>query len=326
MKIDKLLDRYQKGEATQEEQRLVEQWLESPANEPSPWDEMQPELQDKWLQATHRRIEGTLDAKETKVLKLSSFRWWKLAMASAAVFIGFLVFFFWPTAENSLPTTSWTSINVPAGKKQYVVLNDGSSIWVNGGSEIKYTTAFGDQTREIYLSGEAYFDVKHDANKPFKVHTGKLTTTVLGTAFNITANKLSKEIKVAVTRGRVQVANESKVLGLLTPNEQLVYLDQSQSAIQSQVDAMATLKWLPDDLYFDNTTFDAAAIALEKRYNVQVKFDNEKLKNCRFTGTIKKDETLERALNVICEFNHATYKRKSNIVTVFGAGCEKTNQ
>lgn len=324
MKIDKLLDRYLKGEATQEEQRLVEQWLESPAKEPSPWDEMQPELQDQWLEGTYHRIEGTIDAKGKKVVKLAPRL--KLAMASAAIFIGFLVFFFWPSPNHDVPTTSWTSISVPAGKKQYVVLNDGSSVWVNGGSEIKYTAAFGDQTREIYLSGEAYFDVKHDANKPFKVYTGKLTTTVLGTAFNITANKLSKEIKVAVTRGRVQVANESKILGLLTPNEQLVYQDQAQSAVQSHVNAMATLKWLPDDLYFDNTTFDAAATALEKRYNVQVKFDNEKLKNCRFTGTIQKDKTLEQALNVICEFNHATYKRKSNIVTVFGAGCEKTNQ
>lgn len=326
MKIDKLLDRYLKGEATLEEQRLVEQWLESSANEPSVWDEMQPERQDQWLKATHQRIANTLDAQETKVLKLSNFKWWKLAMASAAVFIGFLVFFFWPSQNNYVSTATLTSISVPAGKKQYVVLNDGSSVWLNGGSEIKYAPAFDDQSREIYLSGEAYFDVKHDASKPFKVHTGKLTTTVLGTAFNIKADKQGKEIKVVVTRGKVQVANESRVLGLLTPNEQLVYQYQTQSAVQGQVDAMTQLKWLPEDLYFDNTTFDEAATALEKRYNIQLKFDNEKLKNCRFTGTIQKDKTLEQALNVICEFNHATYKRKSNIVTIFGAGCEKTNQ
>ncbi len=326
MKIDQLLDRYLKGEDTLEEQRLVEQWLESPANEPSVWDEMQPERQDQWLKATYQQIENTLNAKETKVLKLWHFKWWKLAMASAAVFIGFLMFFFWPSQNNHVSNITLTSISVPVGKKQYVVLNDGSSVWLNGGSEIKYAPAFDGQAREIYLSGEAYFDVKHDANKPFKVHTGKLVTTVLGTAFNIKADKQGKEIKVVVTRGKVQVANESQVLGLLTPNEQLIYQEQTQSAVQDQVNVMAVLKWLPEDLYFDNTTFDEAATALEKRYNVQLKFNNEKLKNCRFTGTIKKDKTLEQALNVICEFNHATYKIKNNIVTIFGTGCEKTNQ
>lgn len=324
MKIDQLFERYLKGEASLDEQKLVEDWLAGLNGDTAAWDELDSSAQELWLQKVYHRIETSIDAKEKKVVKLKPNRWLKWVAASAAVIAGLVFFLLWPK-PNAVDTSSWASTSAPANARRYVILSDSSSIWLNAGASIRYNTAPNHQNREIYLNGEAYFDVQHDAQRPFKVHTGKITTTVLGTAFNISTNKQGNEVTVVVTRGKVQVAKEAEVLGLLMPNQQIVYQEGNENHVQSQVNAMAALSWLPEDLYFDNATFGEAATALEKQYNVQVKFSNEKLKNCRFTGTIKKDKTLAQAIGVICEFNNASYKIKNNVVTVFGNGCEKTN-
>ncbi|MEE1943733.1 FecR domain-containing protein [Pedobacter sp. KR3-3] len=321
MKIDQLLDRYLKGEASLEEQQLVEQWLENPDQAATVWDELGASNQDEWLQKLYCRISNTIGAENKKIIKFKS--WLKVAIASAAVLAGFLLtLLLWPKQKQPVAIASWTTVSAALGEKHYVMLEDSSSVWLNGGASIRYNTAPGHKNREVYLSGEAYFDVKHLPQRPFMVHTGKITTTVLGTAFNISADKLGSQVKVAVTRGKVQVAKAGEVLGLLTPNQQIVYEQRRQSYVQSHIATEVVLDWLPDDLYFDNTTFGEAALALAKQYNVQIKFGNEKLKNCRFTGTIKKDKTLDQALRVICEFNKATYKIKNNTVAIFGAGCE----
>lgn len=325
MKIDQLLDKYLKGEASSAEQKLVEDWLDSSASDPAVWDGLAPSAQELWLQKVYHRIENTIEAKAPKVVKLKPSPWRSWAIAWAAAIAGLvLLFLLWPKPKT-MDTTDWASASAPANAKHYVVLSDGSSIWLNAGASIRYNVAPSHKNREIYLSGEAYFDVQHNKQRPFMVHTGKITTTVLGTAFNISANKQGNQVKVVVTRGKVQVANQGEVLGMLTPNQQLVYQERTENHVQSQVNAMEAIDWLPNDLYFDNATFGEAASALEKQYNIQVKFSNEKLKNCRFTGTIKKDKTLGQAMSVICEFNGARYKIKNNIVTVFGDGCEKTN-
>lgn len=321
MKIDQLLDKYLKGEASLEEQQLVERWLENPDQPATVWDQLDAGSQDEWLQKLYRRIAHTIDAENKKTIKFKS--WFKVAMASAAVFAGFLLaLLLWPKQKQPTAMASWTTVSAATGEKHYVMLEDSSSVWLNSGASIRYNTAPGHKNREVYLSGEAYFDVKHLPQRPFMVHTGKITTTVLGTAFNISTDKLGNQVKVAVTRGKVQVAKEGEVLGLLMPNQQIVYERQHQSHVQRNIDTEVVLDWLPDDLYFDNITFGEAALALAKQYDVQIKFSNEKLKNCRFTGTIKKDKTLDQALRVICEFNKATYKIKNNTVTIFGAGCE----
>jgi len=114
---------------------------------------------------------------------------WPRFAAAAAVLILFLsIYLLWP-ARQSLLHPDLTVIKVPDSLKKQVRLADGSQVWINSQSSLSYPLSFEGSTREVYLTGEAYFDILHDQSKPFIIHTGELTTTVLGTAFDIKEDK-----------------------------------------------------------------------------------------------------------------------------------------
>lgn len=319
--IDKLLDKYLKGKASAFEQELVENWLLTPDQEPSAWEQMDEGNQKKWLKAVFDRIETTIDEKKVVPLSVPK-KWWKNMVAAAAIITAFLVLFsLWPYLAQEFSTSNLVHLKMPGDAKQQITLSDGSTVWINAGSELKYTTEFRDNTREVYLNGEAYFNIKKDLKRPFIVHTGKLTTTVLGTAFNIKTDAKNNQIKVTVTRGKVKVSKGKQTLGLLIPDQQIVYNTASQTYDQYKVDAAKSINWLPSDLFFDNATFGQAAKILSERFNVKIEFANEQIKNCRFSGTAIANREIEEILEVICRFNNSTYKRERNTITIFGNGC-----
>ncbi|KQC00673.1 FecR family protein [Pedobacter sp. Hv1] len=319
--INKLLDRYINGNASAFEQEVVENWLLTQDQEPSAWEQMDENSQKKWLKTVFERIETTLD--EKKVVQLSPpKKWWKNMVAVAAIITAFLVIFsVWPYLAQEFAGPNLVSLKMPEHTKQQITLSDGSRVWINAGSELKYSSEFSGSTREVYLNGEAYFDIKKDPKRPFIVHTGKLTTTVLGTAFNIKTDPKNNQIKVTVTRGKVKVSKGKQTLGLLIPNQQIVYNTTSQTYQQYKVDAIKSINWLPSDLFFDNATFGEAAKILGERFNVKIEFANEQIKNCRFSGTAMANREIEDILEVICKFNNSTYKRERNTITIFGNGC-----
>lgn len=319
--IDKLLDKYLKGKASAFEQEVVENWLLTPGQEPSAWEQMDENSQKQWLTTVFERIETTLD--EKKVVQLSPpKKWWKNMVAVAAIITAFLVLFsIWPYVGQEFATSNLVQLKMPKDTKQQITLSDGSRVWINAGSELKYTAEFNGNTREVYLDGEAYFDIKKDPKRPFVVHTGKLTTTVLGTAFNIKTDAKNNQIKVTVTRGKVKVSKGKQTLGLLIPDQQIVYNTANQTYQQYKVDAIKLINWLPNDLFFDNATFGEAAKILGERFNVKIEFANEQIKNCRFSGTAMANREIEEILDVICKFNNSTYKREKNTITIFGNGC-----
>jgi len=207
-------------------------------------------------------------------------------------------------------------------QQKKITLPDGSEVWANASSELKYPAIFNGKTREVYLSGEAYFDIAHDASKPFIIHTGTITTTVLGTAFNIKEDKAGQTIKVTVTRGKVRVDNGTKQLGILTPNQQISFNVLNSVATQTEVDASEAIAWQQKDMHFDDISFAEAAAQLEQRFHVTIHFSNDTIRKCRFTGTALEGEKLEKILKVICAFNNATYQTKADgSIIIDGTGC-----
>src|SRR5688572_8298430 len=104
---------------------------------------------------------------------------------------------------------------------QFLRLPDGSTVLLNEGSKLEYPITFSGDTREVFLQGEGYFDIQHNPSKPFVVKTANVTTTVLGTAFNVKAFPSEKHITVTVTRGKVKVSKDEKVLGVITHDQQI---------------------------------------------------------------------------------------------------------
>ncbi|HEY0245282.1 MAG TPA: FecR family protein [Mucilaginibacter sp.] len=321
--IEALLDRYLKGETSREENELVEGWLEENNNPHSQWQHFNQSLKDQWLADVFGQIQDSIKTDELEIFSMPQRKdlWRRIAAVAAVLTICFSLYLEWPALQNRLHPVQLTALTVPLNQQMQIILADGSKIWINGGSLLKYPQKFNSKIREVYLSGEAYFDIKHIANKPFIIHTGKVVTTVLGTAFDIKEDKISHTIKVTVTRGKVSVANGNKQLGILTPNQQISFNLLNSKATQTEVDAKQAIAW-QNELHFEDITFAEAASQLQQRFNVKINFSNDKVKNCRFTGTALKGEKLDKILKVICAFNNATYQTKTDgSIIIDGVGC-----
>ncbi|WP_321480846.1 FecR domain-containing protein [uncultured Bacteroides sp.] len=195
---------------------------------------------------------------------------------------------------------------------------DGSTIVLHAGSTIDYPTEFTGKTREISLVGEAYFDIKHDPHKPFIIHTGKVKTTVLGTAFNIKAWPNRKNIIVSVTRGKVRVENEKKVLAVLTINQEIKYNLQSATIKQHEVNAEKIVNdWTKQDLNFDACTLESIAQMLSKRFGKDIIITSPNLAKTQIVSSFSGTESLHNILDILCTINANTeFIEKDNKVII----------
>ncbi len=208
---------------------------------------------------------------------------------------------------------------------QVITLPDGTLVTLNTGSKLDYPASFSGNSREVYLMGEAYFDVKHNPEKPFLVHTGKYITKVLGTAFNIKAYMQDSEVAVTVVRGKVQVSdNKNQVLSTLLPNEQLVVNKQTGTFRQEKTLAAKIIEWKAEDLVFEDITLGEAAIQISHRFGVEVKFDNEALRNCRFTASFQSEGiALKEVMDAITILTRSRWKKENNTsILLEGEGCK----
>ncbi|PXY42381.1 hypothetical protein DMB65_03895 [Flavobacterium cheongpyeongense] len=208
--------------------------------------------------------------------------------------------------------------------KQLIHLPDGSTVLLNDKSSLKYDqSSFNNKTREVTLTGEAFFDIKRNETKPFIVHTGKVQTKVLGTAFNINARNSSKNIEVTVTRGKVQVGDTEKIYGVITPNQQIKVNKSTLDFEQNNVSAAVVTEWKSNYLILDDINMEEAVALISQKYKVQIVLANEKIKNCRITASFLNEEDLNHVLKVISSVTETEYRyNKTGSVILDGKGCE----
>ncbi|BDU27062.1 FecR domain-containing protein [Flavobacterium sp. GSB-24] len=237
-------------------------------------------------------------------------------------------FFF--TKNNSLPAPAVQpeviaeNTLIDFSGKQLVHLPDGSTVLLNDNSSLKYDqNSFNSKTREVTLTGEAFFDIKRNEEKPFIVHTGKVQTRVLGTAFNINAKNSSNNIEVTVTRGKVQVGDTQKVYGVITPNQQIKVNKNTLNFEQNNINAAVVTEWKSNYLILDDINMTEAAALISQKYKVQILIQNEKIKNCRITASFLNEEDLDHVLKVISSVLETEYHYdKAGAVILDGKGCE----
>jgi transmembrane sensor len=219
------------------------------------------------------------------------------------------------TLEN--PTLEFTG-------KQLIHLPDGSTILLNKNSSITYTQlSFNNKTREVTLKGEAYFDIKRNETKPFIVHTGKVQTKVLGTAFNINAYSNSDKIEVTVTRGKVQVGDLDNVYGIITPNQQIKVNTATLEHQQNNVNAAIAVEWKSKYLILDDIQMEEAIAMISQKYKVPIILSNENIKTCRITASFLNDENLDHIMKVICSVIETEYHyNKDGAIVLEGKGCQ----
>ena len=270
------------------------------------WDEATMGAEKEREELLFNTIEQSI-GKEGAIKKMPV-RWTRI-VAVAAVMLLVLsagILFLKPQREEKPQMVS--KLTPASATNDLVQLPDGSTVILSAGSRLTYPASFkGQSIREVYLTGKAFFDIKHLIQQPFIVHTGKVKTTVLGTAFDIDSRGEGGKITVTVIRGKVVVNKENRTLGTLTPNQQVVYNVNEDKAVVNQINADKTVSWREKDLLFNDIEFKQAVLLLQERFNVKITIQDQQLAAAHFTTTLFENQRLTDFLALICDFNNATY-------------------
>lgn len=253
---------------------------------------------------------------------------WKKYVAAAVLIplVGISIYWF-ATRQKAITTNQVAAANPAAVKKQTgsgrqtIHLPDGSTVVLNQGSRLNYPSSFNGKTRNVYLTGEGFFDIQHNPRQPFIVHTGKISVKVLGTAFNIKTTTLNQDVEVTVTRGKVQVLNEDKSIGILSASQQLSYNTANGAVTQLKVDTLPVIAWKPAEIFYNDISMEEVATRLEKRFAVAIEFSNPAIKNCRVSATFSEDDLPEEILAVVCAVSKSDYTISNKKIIINGKGC-----
>ncbi|HXB28260.1 MAG TPA: FecR family protein [Puia sp.] len=248
--------------------------------------------------------------------------WKTLAFTIAGFFLITLGYYFYsyhnPSVVFQKPVWEVVTRN---GSKTNLLLPDGTTVWLNAGSSLTYDSLYGNKLREVTLSGEAYFDVVKNPNKPFIIHTGKINIKVLGTVFNIKSYPGEKTIEASLIRGSIEVTFPSlsakKII--LKPNQKLI-IDKTETISNVSINKVATAQipfisiqhlirygsdsaieetgWMQNRLYFNDMSFEELLKNMERKYGVSFHVADSSLDTIHFTGSFK-DETVTQALDAL---------------------------
>jgi ferric-dicitrate binding protein FerR (iron transport regulator) len=204
---------------------------------------------------------------------------------------------------------SVNEVVAPEGEISEITLNEGTSIWLNSGSLIRIPSGSDMNKREIYLTGEAYFKVSKNKNKPFYVYSGDICTKVLGTEFNINAYAENQNIETTLIEGSVEIMDKnSKSIARLKPGQQLLYISPDGKNRIDEIDTAPYKAWKDGQLVFRNKPLKEIRSKLERWYNVEIIFADPKVEEMRFSGTILKEKPFDLVLTAIKNTLPVSYK------------------
>ena len=219
--------------------------------------------------------------------------------------------------ENQLPDNviSYNTLVTPKGKLFSIVFSDGTKVWLNAGSAIKYPTQFTSKTREVYLTGEAYFDVNRNENKPFIVSLDNMDIEVLGTSFNVMAYSDDNIVATTLVEGSVKVKTKRNQIKL-KPGEQ-VRLDRDLNTLESQaVNTELYTSWMDGKYIFDYANLESVMTKLSRWYDKEIFYLNPGVKEIHFSGTLHKYDTINETLNIISLTTKVKFEINENTVLV----------
>lgn len=349
------------GEASPEEmqelQALVQQhpeWQYSIQNLEDLWSLKQPTDQqpeeDAYLLHLHRMKEmgvsfGEFPQEAPLVdMPATSRKWYWVAAAASVLLAGFFFLRMSGNGKGSgkeLMAANLNEVSTRPGSKSTVKLPDGTVVWLNAGSKITYGKEFGKEIREVYLTGEGYFDVAHNKEKPFIIHTSSINIKVLGTAFNVKAYPEDKQTETSLIRGSIEVTikNRPNDKIILSPNEKLIVENDEISKVTqrpsvapqtaplppmvsinklkySEVDStIAETQWVNNKLVFRDESFADLAVRMERWYDVQIEISDPGLRQARLNGIFEK-ETIVQALEALRFSLPFRYEQNGNNIII----------
>ncbi|MGL4994496.1 MAG: FecR family protein [Bacteroidales bacterium] len=241
------------------------------------------------------------------LLKMTIGSRWIQYAAVALIVISFQSLLRWKSELNYEP--QYQEISVGPGESARVVLSDGSIVWLNSNSELKYPDHFNSRSRKVALSGEAFFEVKRDTKHPFIVNAGEISVRVLGTEFNVQSYKDEPSLKVEVQSGKVQItdylSDDDGVI--LTANEKVEFVRSDRSMKVGRYDPNSE-SWRAGKYIFRNRSFGEIVRQLERIYGVNIEVRDPKLLDEVYYGEIDKSDPITKILDIISVSNNFNYR------------------
>lgn len=341
-----LLHKYLAGECDAVERRLVEKWLnENPENvqfmdslkeiwKVKPTDTIEVDVQNAWQTFEMERLpvaemerigndEHSFSGHYQKVERHNNLRFPRtiLNAAAAAAIIFFTVIFYQQITQQNVEVADERIdqiIETDRGERTSVLLPDGSHIGLNADSKVIIPAGFPEESREIYLEGEAYFDVQSDKNKPFIVNSAHTFTRVLGTKFGVRAYNDEDRTHAVVEEGEVMVGYQHSDEGeVILKRNDLAKLSHNPSAdidVQKVDNLDEYIGWRNGDLIFTNTPFDEVEKRLERWFDIELEIEDSTFYAKNLTASFK-NEPLTEVLNVVSLSLDGEYQRDGRLVT-----------
>lgn len=253
----------------------------------------------------------------------SSNRTWTMAAAVTGIIV-LLGSMYWVASDRSTnPAEIAKDIPVLSTFKgpDNISLPDGSIVMLNAGSELSYKENFGEDSREVSLKGEGFFEVVHSPTLPFIVNTGKVKTKVLGTSFNVRAFP-GENVKVTVARGLVEVASDNRIYGQVKPDHQITIDSQTDEFVSGGINSKNETAWKDRMLILKDVTMQEAARLISERFSVDVIVTNKELQQCEVNTFFMKGEELEQVLDVLTKMTKAKYRVKGRTAIIEGGRCD----
>jgi ferric-dicitrate binding protein FerR (iron transport regulator) len=224
-----------------------------------------------------------------------------------------------PVSAMKLPVkqAALNQVIIPYGTRSQVTLPDGTHIWLNSGSQLSYPTEFSGNSREVYLSGEAIFDVTHDTEKPFFVITKDVKIKVLGTRFNVSAYDNEPNVQTVLLEGKVTIGKNAFLAKTMQmePGERVVYNQKSEDFTKDKVDVNYYTSWLYGYLIFENEPTPEVFRKLERYYNQSIVVEAG-LDSITFSGKLDLKEDIRDVLESITYSSHVKIIREGDVYKV----------
>ncbi|GEO06119.1 anti-sigma factor [Adhaeribacter aerolatus] len=348
-----LIKKYLAGNCSETEKRIVDDWFagfEQAEDFISDLpDKEQEQLKSNLLAQIKSNIQeagiNQVAIPEAKVLKLpvtekpNKIAFYASKIAAILVLacgLAFMGYKYWAEQKSGSTVTAATVFSNNQKQIKKIMLPDGSKIWLQENSSLAVADNFGQIKRAVTLTGEAFFEVAKDTNRPFVIKTNGVITRVLGTSFNIKAYEKDPNVEVQVVTGKVSVfkteslntksnavdnsENATKAV-VLVPNQKATFVKSTHNLVKNKV-AAHELKTVfsKASLSFENTAIGQAIQMLNARFNANIKLSNEDLNNCSIYGDFT-NQNLPEILEIICNSIEAEYTLYKDEIIITGAGC-----
>lgn len=276
---------------------------------------LSPSLSANEIASEVEKLREVIEARPVPVVKK---RWSKLAYSIAAVVVVLLVggvgYYFSTDSKGLTPNLS--EFKTGLGERKQYILPDGSTVILNSNSTFSFDKSFGRHTREIHLTGGAFFKVAKNASKPFVVKSNGFYTTAIGTAFYVNSESTTEGFSVDLLEGKVKLEKDAtgEVL-YLAPGEKASWADSASAFARQSYDTTSLKKWVKGVLSFDNTPVDEVFRQLEAWYDVKIQDGRENHEIITITGDYV-NVPLEDVLKIICFSLSSTYQYEGGMIII----------